>query len=84
MPTTDSSSQQIGFNGLVAGFEGINVEKYFKQQGYSLKPPTKRQTLNAQSPSSLAAAQQLHVKTPSSNSKVSHETLSAASHEASC
>jgi len=68
----------------VAGFVGMSVDTYFKQQGYSLKAPAKRQTLDAQSPSSPMAAQQLHAKTPSSNPKVSHELLGAASHEASC
>lgn len=69
---------------MVTGFEGMSVEHYFKQQGYSLKGPAKRQTPDAQGPSSLMAAQQLHVKTPSSSPKVSHELLGAASHEASC
>ncbi|DBB04318.1 hypothetical protein WJX77_011912 [Trebouxia sp. C0004] len=50
-----------------AGFEGMSVDAYFKQQGYSLKPPAKRQTLDAPSPSFLIAAQQIPVKTPSSN-----------------
>lgn len=65
-----------------AGFEGMSVDNYFKQPGYSLKPPAKRQTLDAQSPFFLMAAQQLHVKTPSSNPKVSHEILGAASQHA--
>ncbi len=81
MTITQSTSQQIDKTALVAGFEGMSVERYFKQQGYSLKHPAKRQTLDAQGPSSLMAAQQLHVKTPSSNIKVSHELLGAA---ASC
>ncbi len=72
------ASQQVSVNVLVAGFEGTSVDNYFKQQGYSLKAPAKRQTLNAQSPSSLMAAQQLHVKTPLSNPKVSHKMPGAA------
>ena len=77
MIITGIASQQVNVNGLVAAFEGMSVDTYFKQQGYSLKAPAKRQTLNAQSSSSLTAAQQLHVKTPSSNPKVSHEMPSA-------
>ncbi|KAL0027710.1 hypothetical protein WJX79_010789 [Trebouxia sp. C0005] len=57
------------FKVQAAGFEGMSVEHYFKQQGYSLKGPAKRQTPDAQGPSSLMAAQQLHVKTPSSSPK---------------
>ena len=84
MTITESTSQQISINGLVAGYEGMSVATYFEQQGYSLKAPAKPQTLNAQNHSSLMAAQQLHEKTPTSNPKVSHEKLGAASHEASC
>lgn len=69
MTVTHTTSQRIDKNALVAGFQSMSVEKYFKQQGYSLKHPAKRQTLDA----SLMAAQQLHAKTPSSNNKVSHE-----------
>ncbi len=56
MTITIIASQQVDINGLVAGFEGMSVDTYFKQQGYSLKAPAKRQTLHAQSPPSLMAA----------------------------